>query len=66
MLNVASIDIDQELLGDYENGHIGFDYAEDAEGDDDEVEEVDEGTYEDAASKKGKHQNKEDIKLYRG
>jgi hypothetical protein len=32
MLNVASIDIDQELLGDYENGHIGYDDVEDAEG----------------------------------
>jgi hypothetical protein len=31
MLNKASIDIDQEPLGDYENGHIGVDYVEEAE-----------------------------------
>jgi hypothetical protein len=38
-----------------ENDHIGIDDAEDveeAEGVDDELEEVDAGTYEDAASKK--------------
>jgi hypothetical protein len=55
MLNEASIDIDEEPLGDYENDHIGVDDAEDveeAEGDDDELEEVDAGTYEGAASKK--------------
>jgi hypothetical protein len=55
MLNDASIDIDKEPLGDYENGHIGIDDAEDveeAEGVDDELEEVDAGTFEDAASKK--------------
>jgi hypothetical protein len=53
MLNDASIDIDEESLGDYENGHIGIDDAEDVEeeGGDDDLEEVD-GTYEDAASKK--------------
>jgi hypothetical protein len=53
MLNKASIDIDQEPLGDYENDHIGLDDAEDVEeveGGDDELEEVDVGTYEDAAS----------------
>jgi hypothetical protein len=54
MLNDASIDIDEEPLGDYENGHIGIDDAEDVEeeGGDDELEEVDADTYEDAASKK--------------
>jgi hypothetical protein len=54
MLNDASIDIDEELLGDYENGHIGIDDSEDVEeeGGDDDLEEVDAGTYEDAASKK--------------
>jgi hypothetical protein len=55
ILNEPSINIDEEPLGDYENGHIGVDDAEDveeAEGDDDELEEVDAGTYEDAASKK--------------
>jgi hypothetical protein len=55
MLNEASINIDEEPPGDYENNHIGVDDAEDveeAEGDDDELEEVDAGTYEDAASKK--------------
>jgi hypothetical protein len=31
MLNKASIDIDQEPLGDYENGHIGVYYVEDVE-----------------------------------
>jgi hypothetical protein len=58
MLNEASIDIDEKPLGYYENGHIGVDDAEDveeAEGDDDELEEVDASTYEDAASKKEKH-----------
>jgi hypothetical protein len=52
MINDASIDIDEEPLGDYENGHI--DDAEDVEeeGGDDDLEEVDAGTYEDAASKK--------------
>jgi hypothetical protein len=55
MLNEASIDIDQEPLGDYENGHIEVEDVEEAEGDDDELEEVDIGTYEDAASKKRKH-----------
>jgi hypothetical protein len=57
-LNEASVDIDQEPLGDYENGHIWVDDVEDVEeveGDDDELEEVDAGTYEDAASKKEKH-----------
>jgi hypothetical protein len=54
MLNDAFIDIDEEPLGDYENGHIGIDDAEDVEeeGGDDELEDVDAGTYEDAASKK--------------
>jgi hypothetical protein len=55
MLNEACVDIDEEPLGDYKNGHIGDDDAEDveeAEGVDDELEEVDAGTYEDAASKK--------------
>jgi hypothetical protein len=55
MLNEASINIDEEPNGDYENGHIGIDDAEDvekAEGVDDELEEMDAGTYEDAASKK--------------
>jgi hypothetical protein len=54
MLNEASIDIDKEPLGDYKNDHIGIDDAEDVEeeGGDDELEEVDAGTYEDAASKK--------------
>jgi hypothetical protein len=58
MLNEASIDIDEGPLRDYENGQIGVDDAEDVEeteGDDDELEEVDAGTYEDAASKKEKH-----------
>jgi hypothetical protein len=31
MLNEASIDIEQEPLGDYENGHIGLDDAKDVE-----------------------------------
>jgi hypothetical protein len=56
MLNEASINIDEEPLGDYKNGHIGVDDAEDVEeanGVDDELEEVNAGTYEDAASKKG-------------
>jgi hypothetical protein len=38
MLNDASINIDKEPLGDYENVHIGIDDAEDVEeegGDDD-------------------------------
>jgi hypothetical protein len=54
MLNDASIDIDEEPLGDYENGHIGIDDAEgvEEEGSDDDLEEVDAGTYEDATSKK--------------
>jgi hypothetical protein len=53
MLNDASIDIDKELLGDYENGHIGIDDAEDVEeGGDDDLEQVDAETYEDTASKK--------------
>jgi hypothetical protein len=52
MLNEASVNIDQEPLGDYVNGHIGVDDVEEAEGDVDELEEVDVGTYEDAASKK--------------
>jgi hypothetical protein len=67
MLNEASVEIDQEPLGDYENSHIGVDDVEDVEeveGDDDELEEVDAGTYEDAASKKEKTPNKEDIKLH--
>jgi hypothetical protein len=53
MLNDASIDIDEEPLGDYENGHIGIDDAEDVEeeGGDDDLEEVDAGTYKDATSK---------------
>jgi hypothetical protein len=45
---------DQEQLGDYENGHIGMDDSEDvekAEEDDDELEEVDAGTYEEATEK---------------
>jgi hypothetical protein len=57
MLNEASVYIDQEPLGDYENGHIGIDDAEEAEGDDDELEEVDAETYEDA-TKKEKHQTR--------
>jgi hypothetical protein len=68
MLNEASIDIDEEPLGDYENGHIGIDDSEDveeAEGVDDELEEVDAGTYEDAASKK-RSQYKKDDKLHLG
>jgi hypothetical protein len=54
MLNDASINIDEEPLGDYENGHIGIDDFEDVEeeGGDDDLEQVDAGTYEDAASKK--------------
>jgi hypothetical protein len=54
MLNDASIDIDEEPLGDYKNGHIGIDDVEDVEeeGGDDELEEVDADTYEDVASKK--------------
>jgi hypothetical protein len=54
MLNDASINIDEEPLGDYENGHIGIDDAEDVEeeGGDDDLEEVYTGTYEDAAGKK--------------
>jgi hypothetical protein len=56
MLNEASINIDEELLGDYENSNIGVNDVvdvEEAEGDDDdELEEVDAGTYEDATSKK--------------
>jgi hypothetical protein len=54
MFNDASFDIDEELLGDYENGHIGIDDAADVEeeGGDDKLEEVDAGTYEDAASQK--------------
>jgi hypothetical protein len=49
MLNDAYIDIDEEPLGDYENGHIGIDDAKDVEekGGDDDLEEVDAGTYED-------------------
>jgi hypothetical protein len=31
MLNKASVDIDQEPLGDYKNGHIGVYYVEDVE-----------------------------------
>jgi hypothetical protein len=54
MLNDASIDIDEEPLGDYEYVHIGIDDVEDVEeeGGDDDLEEVDAGTYEYAASKK--------------
>jgi hypothetical protein len=67
MLNDASIDIDEEPLSDYENGHIGIDDAEDVEEEegDDDLEEVDIGTYEDAASKKRSHYKK-DVKLHRG
>jgi hypothetical protein len=69
LLNEASIDIDEEPLGDYENDNIGVNDAEDveeAEGDDDdELEEVDAGTYEDATSKKISRYKK-DNKLHRG
>jgi hypothetical protein len=53
MLNDASVDIDEEPLGGYENGYIGIDDAKDVEeeGGDDDLEEVDAGTYEDATSK---------------
>jgi hypothetical protein len=53
MLSRASIDIDQEAHGDYEKGHIRVDDAEDVEGDEDELEEVDVETYEDAENKRG-------------
>jgi hypothetical protein len=53
MLNKATIDIEQEPLGDSENGVLGVDDVEDVEGGEEELEEVDEGTFEDAANHKG-------------
>jgi hypothetical protein len=53
LLNEATIDIKQEPLGDYETGALGVDDGEHGEGEEEEFEEVDEGTFEDAANKRG-------------